>query len=411
MPFRPIASGRGDPSVEQAQQQQALAQALYARSTQPNVPAAGGPVQAKYGAGNALVDLANTLTSAWSLNQANGRVKAAKQGESDALASAMAQYGKSVPDSQVGAASYAAMKASPEGELPEAVTGRSEAGQNLSRALGPDAQRGLAMAMMQQGMAPEEAYTLKPGETRFRGNRPVAALGPEGPKATDDQKEFELAKSQGFKGSFFDYMTQMKRAGAPNVSTTVNTEKGLYGGMASKVADQYTAQFEAATKAPDMLARATRVKALLQQSPLTGAGANWMLTGAKVAAQFGFNTGDAAADTEMLGRELSSSTLDMIKASGLGGGNGFSNADRDFLEKAVGGKITLEGKTLQRMADLNEKAALASMQKWNATAGRLDPAQLKTMGMGPIQMPAGTPPPAAQPKLNRNPDGSYTYQP
>lgn len=202
-----------------------------------------------------------------------------------------------------------------------------------------------------------------------------------------------------------------KKAAANTVN--VNTERNLYGTMADKQGAANVDQYTQATKAPQLLQRAQRVKEALgpESQAITGVGADWLLSGAKVAAQMGFNTGDAAADTEMLSRELASSTLDMIKASGLGGGTGFSNADRDFLEKAVGGTITLEGKTLHRLADLNERAALNSIKQWNATASRLDPKQLQALGMSSIEMPPGTEPPSATPKLQQNPDGSYTYSP
>ena len=70
-----------------------------------------------------------------------------------------------------------------------------------------------------------------------------------------------------------------------------------------------------------------------------------------------------------------------------------------------------EAATLQRLADLNEKSALGTIQRWNATASRLKPEQLRDLGMSPIEMPAGSQPPGAAPKLSRNPDGSYIYNP
>ena len=38
------------------------------------------------------------------------------------------------------------------------------------------------------------------------------------PKQTDDMREYEFAKSQGFQGTFADYMTQIRRAGASSVT-------------------------------------------------------------------------------------------------------------------------------------------------------------------------------------------------
>lgn len=224
-------------------------------------------------------------------------------------------------------------------------------------------------------------------------------------------QEYQEAVKGGFQGTFFDYQERLRKAGGTNVS--VNTEKNLYGTLAEQQAKLYSGLYDQAQKAPELLQRAQRVQQLLgpESQAMTGAGANFLLDGAKVAAQLGFNTGDAAADTEMLARELGASTLDAIKASGLGAGSGFSNADRDFLEKVAGGKITMEAGTLRRLAKLNERAALGSIERWNSQAGRLDPQQLRMLGMSKIDMPAGTPAPSQRPGLTRNPDGSYNWSP
>ncbi|MQU85697.1 hypothetical protein [Sinorhizobium meliloti] len=44
---------------------------------------------------------------------------------------------------------------------------------------------------------------------------------PKGPQPTDDMREYEYAKSQGFTGSFTDYQTSLRKAGATNVNTGV----------------------------------------------------------------------------------------------------------------------------------------------------------------------------------------------
>jgi hypothetical protein len=52
------------------------------------------------------------------------------------------------------------------------------------------------------------------------GGEPLQIAGG-GVKKTTDQKDYELAKSQGFQGSFIDFQTALKRAGATNLN--VNT--------------------------------------------------------------------------------------------------------------------------------------------------------------------------------------------
>lgn len=50
----------------------------------------------------------------------------------------------------------------------------------------------------------------------------------EGPKPTDDMREYEAAKAQGFDGSFMDFMVKMKEAGRPQVN--IDTGVKLPGG-------------------------------------------------------------------------------------------------------------------------------------------------------------------------------------
>jgi hypothetical protein len=259
---------------------------------------------------------------------------------------------------------------------------------------------------------PQEGFTLPEGGARYDASGKLIAERTKPDAQTTDQRNYAAAyPNNDYPGGFGQWLADQKRAGASSVN--VNTERNLYGTMAEKQGAANVELYSQAQKAPELLARAQRVKAALGpgSQAITGAGAEQLLGLAKVAAQLGFNTGDAAADTEALARDLAASTLDQIKASGLGAGSGFSNADRDFLEKVVGGKITLEAATLQRLADLNEKSALGTIERWNATASRLKPEQLRDLGMSPIEMPAGSRPPAAAPKLQRNPDGSYTYSP
>jgi hypothetical protein len=282
-------------------------------------------------------------------------------------------------------------------------------GQNIKQHYG--AQAGIGPAAPKPMMVgKDETFGIVGADNKFTPQ--FTNTAPTKPVQTNDMAEYQLAKDQGFKGNFFDYQTELKRAGANSVSTTVHTGNSLYGGMAGEQAKKYTAQFDAAQKAPESLAGAQRIREALSGAALTGAGADWMLTGAKVAAQAGFNTGNAAADTEMLQKELASATLDAIASSGLGSGQGFTDNDRKFLQQAKSGQIQMQRETLLRVAALKEKAAISSIKQWNATAARLNPQQVKELGMSRIDMPtAPDQPPGSAPKLKQNQDGTYEYSP
>lgn len=83
---------------------------------------------------------------------------------------------------------------------------------------------------LKQMMQPPEK--VKPIEVNGRLVDPntfeVIADFSEGPKPTDDMREYETAKSQGFEGSFMDFMIKMKEAGRSqvNIDTGVKLPAG-----------------------------------------------------------------------------------------------------------------------------------------------------------------------------------------
>lgn len=174
------------------------------------------------------------------------------------------------------------------------------------------------------------------------------------------------------------------------VTTNVSTEKSYGTAFAGKIADQDSALMDTAQKAPDFADRANRIISVLNSGKvITGTGAEFRLSLAKAMKLAGLAQGEGIEETETLVSDLSSNTLDAIKASGLGGGSGFSNADREFLEKAKGGKITMEAGSLKRLAELAYRAAQKSAERWNERVKRIPKSALEGTGIGtdPIRVP------------------------
>lgn len=173
-----------------------------------------------------------------------------------------------------------------------------------------------------------------------------------------------------------------KHAPAPTAIATASTEKGYGAHFAGKIADQDASMLDAARKAPELAERANRVKQVLASGKvITGTGADVRLQIGKALNLAGASDAEVVANTEILATDLARNTLDAIKGSGLGSGSGFSNADRDFLEKAVGGKITLEPQTLSRLADLSHRAAALSAESWNKRVKDIPDSALQGTGI------------------------------
>jgi hypothetical protein len=186
------------------------------------------------------------------------------------------------------------------------------------------------------------------------------------------------------------------------VNVGVNTDKSYFSNIAEALAKNDAAMVDSARSAPERIQTAQRVKALLAQNPITGTGAEARLSLNRALATGGVIDGKNVADTEVLASTLASQTLDAIKSSGLGSGQGFTDKDRQFLERARSGNIEMNSQTLGRLADLNERSARVSIQRGNSVINKLRSSpQAGQMGgmLDPIQEPA----PYAGPSVVRQP--------
>ena len=158
--------------------------------------------------------------------------------------------------------------------------------------------------------------------------------------------------------------SRIARAGAPSI--TVSTEKKYGEQFAGKIATEDADLRSSATKAPEAVATADRIIDLINTGKvITGTGANARLQFAKALNLAGGNDAERISNTEVLVSSLAEQTMGAIKSSNLGAGQGFTNADRDFLEKAKAGQLSYEAKSLKRLAELSRKASELSAEKWN----------------------------------------------
>lgn len=195
------------------------------------------------------------------------------------------------------------------------------------------------------------------------------------PKAEDTPaaiREYNFAVGQGYKGTFQQFQLDQKRAGATNVN--VNTAQNpFYEGIGKVGVEQFKASQAAAEEAARRIPQNAEIKNILDSGKFyAGSGADWKLAFGKAAQAAGVNiNADAVKNTELLSTQLAQRTLATIRSSGLGAGNGFSNADREFLQKAVGGSLALEPSTMNRLIELDTRAATASIQKHNQAATKI----------------------------------------
>ena len=221
--------------------------------------------------------------------------------------------------------------------------------------------------------------------------------GTEPPKqeaSTTDFRNYEVARGQGYTGSFLDFLNQQSASKTPKniVNLAVNTGKRLGEAIASKEGEKISALFETAQNVPTVLQTIQDTRNILNSgNVITGIGAEAKLDLARVGQLFGIGGKDNAEtveNTQRLFANRAQATLDAVRTSGLGAGQGFSNADREFLNKAKLGGIQFSPAALKRQLDIEERVARATANSWNIRFRKLDPEIVKTVGYMPVELPA-----------------------
>jgi hypothetical protein len=172
--------------------------------------------------------------------------------------------------------------------------------------------------------------------------------------------------------AIYDDAIKKETTTAPGVSVTVGdkTANKYADAIAEGVAKQDLDAIAAGENAIAQIESSYRVRDLLKQNPITGTGAQARLGFEKALATAGFTKGDRASVTENLSAELAKTTLAAVRTSGLGSGQGFTDKDRQFLERAAAGQIELTPANLNYLAELNEKAGRANIAISNRVRAR-----------------------------------------
>ncbi len=176
--------------------------------------------------------------------------------------------------------------------------------------------------------------------------------------------------------------THATHAPPTQISLTQNAEKSYGTAFGGKIADLDVAKYDAASKAPELAVNANRVLTSLNDGNVfVGPAATVKLNLARVLNAAGASNDEKIANTETLISNLGRNTLGMVKSSGLGTGQGFTDKDLQFLEKVAGGSIDYNAQTLRNLAELSHKAASASAESWGKRVKEIPASALSGTGI------------------------------
>ena len=95
----------------------------------------------------------------------------------------------------------------------------------------------------------------------------LVAEYPDQVKPTDDMREYEYAKTQGFQGSFVDFQLAQKKAGATSITTNVGEGDKFYENLDKKNAETFAAMSDAGIQARAKMAQIDRLQGLMENAP------------------------------------------------------------------------------------------------------------------------------------------------
>jgi hypothetical protein len=260
-------------------------------------------------------------------------------------------------------------------ETPEGSPDRAKLARLLMQSSNPNAAKA-GLALLTARPKEEEAFTLKPGETRYKGKAVVAS------QPAEPEKEPEAIRTirAQMKAAGIDpespmgqqvFAAALKKATThqPATSVSVNNagEGPFWKEFGKGQAEAFGKEQEGAKGAAQVLQSITTARDLLKKGIYTGSAADWRLGAGKALQQAGFNMDqDAIANTEAFKSTMGKQVLAGIKA--LGAGSAISNADREFMEKIVGGQITLDPKGIERILAIGESVSRAQIASFNKKA-------------------------------------------
>lgn len=228
------------------------------------------------------------------------------------------------------------------------------------------------------------------------GQRELATLFPEEYAKTQFQQEPEAVRSARIFAAdpaLAASAAAMKRAGATNVNVPVyaGSEKKYGEAFASGLAQEDLNLYKAAQSAPSQLDTIKETKNLLDQGKVfTGSFATNKLRIAAAGQALGItgkDTNEVISNTQRLFANRAKATLDNVRASGLGAGQGFTDKDREFLEKATLGNIEFTSDALKRQIEIEEKVARGSVSRWNERYKQIPKSALQGTGLDQILSP------------------------
>ena len=212
----------------------------------------------------------------------------------------------------------------------------------------------------------------------------IKRLAPELPTSA---QELEYSKTH---PELIPFINEKAKASATKVVLPA-TESAYNAAFGKGVAEQDLALKNVAEGAKTTVGNIARQKQILEGGKFfSGKAADLQNELANYGTALGITGKDAqekAANTQSLIGGAANITIDNIKGSGLGAGQGFTDKDLQFLQDAKSFKVNWNKENIARVLDLQERAAIEGAKKWNGRYGQIQKSATGPINVGPVDVP------------------------
>lgn len=151
--------------------------------------------------------------------------------------------------------------------------------------------------------------------------------------------------------------SRIAKAGSSNIRIDQKQESAFESGLGAGQSKLLLESKVAAKDAASIIDTVKTGRDIMKSGMITGAGADFLVNlnqGLKTA---GIDSGyaDAAANSQAFAANMAGNVGKLIKQ--FGSGTALSDADREFAKDMAGGRISLDAKAINRILDINERAA------------------------------------------------------
>ena len=163
------------------------------------------------------------------------------------------------------------------------------------------------------------------------------------PKATDlptSVREYQFAVGQGFKGTFQDFITEQKKAGAPSTTITLPGDKKMAEVLGAKGAERLDSSLTQAQEAQSTIQNINELRPILAEGVFAGP----LSAAPRAVAQIASSLGITGKDTkELLDRTAVAmqglAKFELSAAAAMRGQGAITENERVLIQRAAGGRL------------------------------------------------------------------------